>query len=135
MANAAQPASNKLESPTSVNWFGAPPNNSNRAAIQYSNWMQTQDATLPTNLVSPLAVTNTATTTVNIPQNATTMTLTAATIALRVSEVAPTSNSLTQWTTLPVGVPTTINVARQALIYLQADAAGTSTASFFFQTM
>lgn len=126
MANALQPASNKAEAFGSVNWYGAAPNNSNRQSVPFTNYVQTQDATTPINLVSPLAVLVGAVTPLVIPQNAVTVTLISS-AAVAVSELAGTT-SLTQYFTVPANTPVTLNVARQLNLYLL----GAATVSFYF---
>lgn len=132
MANAVTPGSaastnNKTEATGSVNWFGAPPNNSNRQPVPHQNWFQTQDATAGTNLISPLALT-TAVIPLVIPQNAVTVTLIGDGI-IRVSE-QPT---MAQYASIPLGLPLTLDVARLATLYVAA--ATTANLSFIFQTL
>lgn len=110
------------------NLFGAPPNNSNRQPIDNDNFMQTNDATLPDNLLSP----QTATTTplkLTTPQNATRITLIGA-AAFQVSEDA----AMTQFITVPANLPITIDVCRQDGVWINT-AASTSAVSFFYQTL
>lgn len=132
MANAPQPAVSKAEAAGSVNWFGSAPNNSNRAEVAYANWIQTQDATAGTNLVSPLTLSATTVTTIAIPQNATTITLIGA-APFSFSE-QPGTSSLTQSVAVPANTPITLQVARQANLYVLAPT-GTPALSFFFQTL
>lgn len=128
MANATQPQSNKIEAFGSVNWYGNAPNNSNRQPVDATNFIQTQDATPGTNIISPVTV-GTTPTVITIPQNAVKITLVGAS-AFQFSEVA----AMTQFAMQPSGASVTLNVARQLYLYLNA-ATGTSVVSFFFSTL
>jgi hypothetical protein len=82
-----------------------------------------------TPIVSPATVSNSAVTTLTIPLNATEVNFLAATNTVNVSEstAAVTSNYLT----IPVGVVTTLPVARMQKLYLEANT-GSATVSFWF---
>lgn len=122
-----QPASTKTAVGT-ANMFGAPPNNSNRQPIGNDNYIQTNDATLPDNLLSPQTVPTTPLQ-LKTPRNATTIIIIAA-AALRVSEVA----DMSQYALIPANTPITLDVARQGSIWLAAPA-GTVVTSFIYQTL
>jgi hypothetical protein len=123
----SQPKSNKGAVVGAPNMFGAPPNNSNRQALNHNNWIQTNDATAVNNLLSPLALTTTIVTLV-VPTNAVTVTF-IADAATKISEVA----DLSQYITLPANVPITFDCARQANFY--ANTATTGNLSFVFATL
>jgi hypothetical protein len=127
MANVTQPVSNKVGTPGAVNLFGSPPNNSNRSAIDHFNYIQTQDATPGTNLVSPLALTTTIVPIV-IPNNAVTVRFLPDAI-IKVSEVANQS----QYFTVPAAANVSFDVCRQGIIYVSA--ATTANLSFLFQIL
>lgn len=125
-----QPASVKGAVVGSPNLFGAPPNNSNRQPLNHNNYIQTNDATPVNNLLSPQAVIAGTPTPLVTPPNAVTLTIVSST-AVQISEFA----NMSQFATLPAGVPITLDVARQGVVYLQAPAAGTPSVSFFYQTL
>jgi len=88
------------------------------------NGMQTTDAT-GTPQKSPLAIT-TGTTTIQIPTNATTITLVGS-AAMNISELS----SMANYFTLPTGVVQTISVTNQLFLYVTT--ASTGTLSFYFE--
>jgi hypothetical protein len=127
MANATQPGSQKVYAYGPDGWYGSVPFDDNRAPVNGHNYFQTQDATAGTNVVSPVAAT-TAVTTLVIPQNAVSVTLISDGI-FKVSEQA----SMSQYATIPVGTPITLDVARQLNLYIAA--ATTANVSFIFNTL
>lgn len=127
------------------NKYGAPPNNGNRQPLSgQDNGFITQDFTgrLPgatsanpnngatSDLTSPLTLSASAgnASLIQIPPNATNMTITSAT-AFNISEYGTAGSALTQYYTQPANTPLTISVGRQAQIYISG---GTSQVVFFF---
>lgn len=132
MANATQPASTKANQGKTN--FGGSVVDGNRVAMNSTNsWFQTQDNTTGTNLVSPLSVTTGTVVPVIVPPNATALTIISVTNPVLVSEVTG-SASLSQSVLVPVNVPVTFPVARQATVYLLGSG-GTASVSFFFSTV
>lgn len=130
-----------------VNKYGAPPNNSNRMALNESNSIQTQDYTgrgnattgeNATNTIdanatndqpSPLAISATAVALV-IPPKATTVTL-VSTATFSFSETGTAGSALTQYVAWPANTPITIQTARIRQLFVQPTAA----LSFFFSIL
>lgn len=92
---------------------------------------QTQDAS-GTPVVSPATVSNTAVTTLNIPQNAAQLYVIAATNTVNISEADATV--ATNYFTIPTGAMIEIDVTRCAVLYLKANT-GASTLSFYFNVV
>lgn len=130
-----------------INKYGAPPNNSNRQALNQFNSIQTQDytgrgdATLGENATktvdanaandqpSPLAISATAVALI-IPPRAVTVTL-VSTATFSFSETGTAGSALTQYVAWPANTPVTIETARIKQLFVQPTAA----LSFFFQTL
>lgn len=80
-------------------------------------------------IVSPATVT-TGGTTITIPLNAVSITLYTTTEPLLISETSAYTNTFL----LPVATVVTLNVARQALLYVKGSG-GSATVNFFFQVV
>lgn len=138
MAANANPGSNVWTTAAGVNKYGAPPNNSNRQALNHNNAISTQDYTGRANTTPNAAndvVSPTATLTANaiqlvIPPNACTLTL-VSTATFSFSEYGTAGSPLTQSVAWPGNTPVTLDVARQQYLYVT----GTTALSFFFQTL
>lgn len=145
MAANANPGSNVFTANAiGPNKYGAAPNNANRQALNQFNAISTQDYTgrLPlasnanpnagaaSDLVSPTATLTANASVLTIPPNAVTVTL-VATAAFSFSEYGTAGSPLTQYVLWPANTPVTLEVARQEFLYLS----GTTTVSFFFQTL
>lgn len=131
MANAAQPASTRsATTPGKSNFGAAVPDSNHIGMVGDASWIQTQDATATTNLISPLSVTTGTVIPLVFPQNAIAVTLLALTNGVSVSEVSG-ATSLSQSFNLPAGIPITIPSARMQNLYLLG-ITGTSIVSFFF---
>lgn len=139
MAANATPGTNVYTSYVGPNKFSAPPNNSNRQALNRDNAILTQDfsgraqtpAAPTSDLTSPLALTGATTAQViTVPPNATKVTLIGS-AAFDVSEYGTAAAALTQFATIPANTPISFDVARQKFIYVE----GTGNLSFFFQTL
>jgi hypothetical protein len=113
--------------PSQLDNFGNIRKDGSRQSLAGSpgNGFQTIDVS-GTPLASPQTIGTTATI-INVPLNATTITINPAT-AVNVSEVV----SLSSYFTIPANTPTTIDVANQLNFYLFTGT-GTSVVSFFFQ--
>lgn len=132
MANAAQPAS--LKSEQGKTNFGGSVVDGNRVALNgNASWFQTQDVTATTNLVSPQTVTTGTVVPLQVPANATILTITAVAQAVLVSEVSGTS-SLSQSDIVPSGQTKQYPVARLATVYLLGSG-GSATVYFYFSTV
>lgn len=92
---------------------------------------QTADGTA-TPLTSPLTVSNTAVTTLIVPDNAAQVTLIAATNTINISEAD--SSVASKYFTIPVNTPVTLDVARTHELYLEANT-GAATVSFWFNVI
>lgn len=104
-----------------------------RSPLNVSNGIQTQDVT-GTAVTSPVTLATNAVTTINIPVNAITMTITSKSFSTLFSE-AIANASLSSWSAnyaeVPVGTSVTIGVAKQSVIYLLGGT-GAAITSFFF---
>jgi hypothetical protein len=93
------------------------------------NGIQTVDVSA-TPLSSPIAFSNVAVTTLTSPLNASNFTIIPLTSALNISEFDPTVT--TNYFTVPIGVPLTLDIGRQSLIYIKAASAVATGSSFFY---
>lgn len=110
--------------------FGGLANDANHQAMTgvTASGPQMKDATASP-VISPATVATNATTTLTVPNNAATVTIITATNTINISE---SDNTVaTNYVTLPVGTPLTLDVARCANLYLKANT-GSATVSFFF---
>lgn len=119
--------------PGQLSNFGGITVDANRVAMTgaTASGPQTSDAT-GTPLTSPLTVSNSAVTTVNVPLNAYKVTLITATNTLNISEADSTVAS--KYFTLPVGTVLEIETAQCSVLYLKANT-GSATVSFFFSVV
>ena len=85
-----------------------------------------------TPVVSPVSVSNSAVTTLTIPNNAVQVTFLATTNTVNISESSATVAD--HYMTIPTGTQVTVDCARQGLMYLKANV-GASTLSFFFKVV
>lgn len=123
----AQPANKKNVLGVKGNEFGSPPNNSNRQPVAHNNYIQTNDATTPNNLLSPLAADVNPIPLV-VPVNAVTVRIMGS-AEFSISEFSDKS----QFATFPAGGSANLDVARQGIIYVWATT--TANISFIFQTL
>jgi hypothetical protein len=112
------------KSKSSPNNFGGMKVDANRVAMQYGSVMQTQDAT-GTPVTSPATV-NTTTTLV-VPQNAVSLTVTPVTNPVQVSEDSTQST----YYAVPAGASQKFEVSDQQDVYLKT--ASSTVVSFFFE--
>jgi hypothetical protein len=85
-----------------------------------------------TPVVSPATVSNSAVTTLTIPNNASQVTFIATTNTINISEADATVAS--KYFTIPTGVAITLDVSRCANLYLKANT-GSATLSFWFNVV
>jgi hypothetical protein len=112
------------KSKSSPNNFGGMKVDANRVAMQYGSVMQTRDAT-GTPVTSPATV-NTTTTLV-VPQNAVSLTVTPVTNPVQVSEDSTQST----YYAVPAGASQKFEVSDQQDVYLKT--ASSTVVSFFFE--
>lgn len=92
---------------------------------------QTVDAS-GTPLVSPITVSSSAVTTLNVPLNAAELVLFATTNTVNISE--SNSSVTSNYFTIPTGVQVVVDVGRTAVLYLEANT-GSATVSFYFNVL
>lgn len=113
--------------------FGGLVNDANHNAMTGATpaGIQTVDVTASP-VTSPATVSNSVVTTLNIPLNAVTLTLTSTTNTLKISEADATV--ATKYFTVPTGTVVEIPVARTSVLYLLANT-GSATVNFFFSVV
>lgn len=119
--------------PSNMTNYAGVVNDGNHAAMNgaVGSGPQTQDAT-GTPVVSPVSVSNSAVTTINVPLNAISIYIMAITNTVNISEADATV--ATKYFTVPTSIPVSIDLGRTAVLYLKANT-GASTVSFYFNVV
>jgi polyisoprenoid-binding protein YceI len=117
--------------PNQLSNFGGMPNDANRNSMLISAGPQTSDIT-GTPVTSPVTVSNVVVKTLNIPLNAVRVNFVAVTNTVNISEADATV--ATKYVTIPTGTVVTMETARCAVLYLEANT-GSSTLSFWFDVV
>lgn len=124
MPNPGKPTSSQTRFAT----FGSLPRDANRQVMaSHDNYFVTEDATPTTPITSPVAVSNSASTTLNVPAAAGQVTFVSS-VALRVSE----DSTMSKYMVIPPATPVTFPCMTPAIdqqltnlgaLYIQGDAA------------